>query len=116
MSRGRDTGAAREDTLDRLLEAESSIERRFEECRIEAARLIDEARTAAARQEDLIEAKLQQERARRIRSREVEIVETTRAQRTRAAHEIKRLRNLSTERIDVIARKVLERLLPESPT
>ena len=89
----RNKRATQDDTLDRLLEAESRIEGRLEECRVEAARSIEEARTAAARRGDLIEAELQQERTRRLRAREAEIVEIIRAQRTSAAQEIRRLRS-----------------------
>jgi vacuolar-type H+-ATPase subunit H len=115
MSRRRNARAPEADTLDRLLEAESRIEGRLEECRVEAARLVEAARTEAARQEGLLEAKLRQERAQRIRSREAEIDEMIRVQRTRAVREIRRLRSLSPGQIQAISRKVIEHLLPESP-
>lgn len=116
MSDRRDPQEARGDTLDRLLEAEAGIETRLNECQAEAEGLVEQARVEAERREHLLEEKLREERTQRIRRREAEIVETTRAQRSRAADEIRWLRSLSTGRIDRIARKVLERLLPGSPT
>lgn len=115
MSNRRDPPEDGGDTLDRLLEAEARIETRLSECQTEAEGLLEQARVEAERREGLLEEKFRQERAERIRRREAELVETTRAQRNRAAHEIRRLRNLSPGQIEEIARKVLERLLPGSP-
>lgn len=98
-------------TLERLLEAEAAIDGRIRACLAQAARTVEAAREEAIHRERRFEAELREERAARLRAQEASFASSRRAERDRAAHDIRRLRAVPADRVQALARTLIDRLL-----
>lgn len=114
MEQPRHSDASGGDSLDELLEVEARLEERLQECTAEAAAIVEEARIEAARRERTVERELREAQAEQLRAREVELADAVRAERDRAARTIRSLRALSSERIEELAREVIDRVLEDT--
>lgn len=103
--------APQPDSLERLLEAEAAIDARLRSCLAEAEAIVETARQEAARLGRQLEAELREGRAEQIRAREASFADAIQDERDRAAHDIRRLRGVPSDRVDALARSLIARLL-----
>lgn len=105
---------AQPDTLERLLEVEAAIDARLRSCLAEAEAVVEAAREEAARRERRLEDELREGRAEQFRTHEASFADSVGAERDRAARDVRRLRGVPSDRLDALARSLIERLLEEA--
>jgi F0F1-type ATP synthase membrane subunit b/b' len=100
--------------LQRLLELESQLEQRITAARQEAERIRTEGLRAAATARERCDAETRAELARLDSRVEAERVRARETLRSDLARQVAGYRNLAPERVEAIARRLLERLLQSS--
>jgi len=101
------------DGLERLLEVEARIDERLATCRAEADGILRAVQAELAAREEQFERELDVEREQRVASRSAERAADIQDERDRAARQAKRLRAVPPERIEALARELIERLLAD---
>ena len=103
----------RTDGLERLLEVEERIDERLANCRAEAAEIVRAVQAELAARAEQLDEELRAERLARLDARSAELGRAIQDERDRAARQARRLRAIPAERVEALARDVVERLLAE---
>lgn len=113
MSKQTTNSEDRTDGLERLLEVEARIDERLANRRADAAEIVRAAQAELAARADQLDRELQAERQARLDARAAELGQAIQEERDGAARQARRLRALPAERVESLARDVIDRLLAD---
>jgi len=103
----------RTDGLERLLEVEERIDERLAASRAEAGEMVRAVQAELAARAEQLEGEIQAERQARLDARSAELRQAVQEERDGAARQARRLRAIPVERVEALARDVIERLLAD---